>query len=279
MSKKKLTVFLVCIAIAAISLGYVAYSVAMVYIGDAAYDAIRDDVMEPAGLTELSPAQPQITEEPKTFPEKTPETTENPEDSEPKEPFVSPIDFDKLYALNPDIYAWITIPGSDVDYPVLQHPTEDNHYLRYTVDGWLSPAGAIYTQTCNAKDFSDFNTILYGHNMADHTMFGALTYYRIPYYYDRNREIIVYTPDATLTYQVYAAVEYTDDLIPYKYDLDTQEGRQAFLDSLDCTEHGENHFSDDIEATTDDRLITLSTCTWARDRRYLVIGVLIDEQR
>ena len=69
------------------------------------------------------------------------------------------VDFDKLQTeTNADIYAWIYIPDTNIDYPVLQHPTDDTRYLNYNIDGSKGYPGCIYTEKANAKDFSDFNT-------------------------------------------------------------------------------------------------------------------------
>ena len=73
-------------------------------------------------------------------------------------------DFDELHEKNEDIYAWILVPGTMIDYPVLQSET-DNYYLEYNLDHSSGYPGCIYTNQCNAKDFSDYNTILYGHNI------------------------------------------------------------------------------------------------------------------
>ena len=73
-------------------------------------------------------------------------------------------DFGQLHEQNQDIYAWIVVPGTQVDYPLLQSET-DNYYLDYNLDHSKGYPGCIYTNQCNRKDFSDYNTVLYGHNM------------------------------------------------------------------------------------------------------------------
>ena len=87
------------------------------------------------------------------------------------------LDWNELAKVNPDIYAWIYIPGTKVDYPVLQHPTDNTYYLNYNMNGTRGYPGCIYTEKENNKDFSDFNTIMYGHNMRNETMFETLHYY------------------------------------------------------------------------------------------------------
>ncbi|MCD7708953.1 MAG: class B sortase, partial [Clostridiales bacterium] len=84
------------------------------------------------------------------------------------------LDWDSLRETNSDIYAWIYIPGTNVDYPVLQHPTDDTYYLNYNMNGTRGYPGCIYTELATSKEFTDFNTVIYGHNMRNKTMFATL---------------------------------------------------------------------------------------------------------
>lgn len=107
-------------------------------------------------------SQPQATEE---MPE--PETEETPDilKSLGIEIPEKDIDFAALKEENSDVYAWIYVPGTNVDYPVLQHPTDDAYYLEHNMDGSKGLPGCIYSESVNTKDFTDPNTVLYGHNM------------------------------------------------------------------------------------------------------------------
>lgn len=189
--------------------------------------------------------------------------------------YESPINWDELADLNEDIYAWIYIPGMSIDYPLLQHPTEDNFYLDYTVYKVAEYPGSLYTQTRTAKDFTDHNTVIYGHNMKNGDMFGNLKNFRDIDFLNKHREIKIYTPTGEMTYKIFAAVVYNDRLLTDSYDFKTTEGRQAFLDSLNMLNHPDNHILDDVEVTADDYFLTLSTCVGGEsDHRYLVVGVL-----
>lgn len=75
------------------------------------------------------------------------------------------INFKKLIKINSDIYAWIYVPGTRIDYPVAQSQESDDHYLKYNFKNEPEFAGCIYTEKANKKDFSDPNTVFYGHNM------------------------------------------------------------------------------------------------------------------
>lgn len=189
-----------------------------------------------------------------------------------------PVDFEALWAVNSDIYAWIEIPGTQVNYPLVRHPSDDDYYLDHTIEGAEGYPGALYTQRCDAADFSDFNTVIYGHNMKDGSMFGSLKEYRDPEYLSEHREILIYTPEKKLTYQVFAAVVYDDRYIPYYYDDEIPEDRLEFLDSLSDTRNLNSQVLDDLPVDENSRILTLSTCIGGQpDQRYLIEAVCVDE--
>jgi sortase B len=190
------------------------------------------------------------------------------------------IDFEALHSEeNPDIYAWITVPGTVIDYPVLQHPEEMDYYLDHNVDGSQGYPGCIYTQRMNKKDWSDPNTVLYGHNMKNGTMFAALHHFKDSQFFDDNRYIHVYTEDGrTLVYEIFAAYEYSDLSLLMNFFMNSEEGRQSYFDSIWENEGMNSNFAEDVELTVDDKIITLSTCISNKPQnRYLVQGVLIAE--
>ncbi|MCR4902544.1 MAG: class B sortase [Butyrivibrio sp.] len=189
---------------------------------------------------------------------------------------VAAIDFDKLQASNPDIFAWINIPGTVIDYPVAQHPTDDTYYLKHGADGLSSNYGCPYIELSDSKNFTDFNTVLYGHNMNNGSMFAGLHKYEDNEFYQSHRNIYIYTPDHKLTYKVFAAVMYSDAHIPYYYNDLIESDRNAFLNSLKTDiVANRSYVSEDIEVTKDDRIITLSTCDKKlRSNRFLVVAVL-----
>ena len=100
------------------------------------------------------------------------------DDGEQTKPEI-PVDFTALQEKNPDIYAWIKIDGTTVDYPVCQNNEDDNYYLSHTWERVEAADGAIFTQACNSKNFTDFNTVIYGHQMGEgvDTMFHTLDRY------------------------------------------------------------------------------------------------------
>ena len=216
-------------------------------------------------------------------PEPTPgisqDISEDVSEIEEKEPAVIPVDLDKWMTDYPDIYAWIAIPGTPVDNPIVQSPEgeSDDYYLRLTLDKKEATAGTIYTQrSLNAQDFSDNVTVIYGHNMRNKSMFGILDSYATEDFRKEHSQIYIYTPGKVYTYELAFAVTYSDAHILYNYDCNNDvEGYQEFLDSLNNQQYSPKWINEDIQLTTDDKIIVLSTCNSVDTQRYLVGAKLV----
>ena len=192
------------------------------------------------------------------------------------------LDWDELHQTNPDIYAWIYVPGTSIDYPVLQHPSSNEYYLNHNLDGSYGFPGVIYTENYNSKDFTDPNTVLYGHNMDNTTMFSTLHNFRNPDMVSEPHYIYIYTEDGrTLVYEIYAAYIYPSIHLLLNFDIDNDYIFEQYLrniSNMDITSTDLANIRHDIDVTVDDRIITLSTCTTDHDasKRFLVTGVLLN---
>lgn len=180
---------------------------------------------------------------------------------------------------NNDIYAYVMVPGTAIDYPVLQHPEEMDYYLEHNLDGSKGRPGCIYTQRMNSKDWSDRNTVLYGHNMSAGTMFAGLHDFEDDAFFEENRYIHIYSEDGRiLVYEIFAAYAFNDSHILLTYDFYTEEGYRQYLDTVRESAEENGHFRQETELSTEDKIITLSTCVRGNSsQRYLVQGVLIAE--
>lgn len=253
------------------------------YVADQAglkYNELADKVNRPQTSPVTSPWDTGETEETQTQPTETEtdgtetEMTETPLNIEIPE---KTLDWDALRKENQDIYAWIYIPGTLIDYPVLQHPTDDSHYLNYNLNGSKGYPGCIYTEKINSKNFTDFNTIMYGHNMKNGTMFAQLHYFETQSFFDTYPYVFVYREDQVLVYEVFAAYKRDDRHILYAYDFETEAGRQAYLDEI--RSESENGRYRETEITANSHILTLSTCIrGAATNRYLVQAKLINEK-
>ena len=202
------------------------------------------------------------------------ETVEDPE-------LEIPIDFETLQTdINPDIYAWIRIPDTEIDYPVAQSEDDDTYYLDYTIENVKGYPGSIYTEMKNSKDFSDFNTVIYGHNMGDGTMFGNLKLFRDSEYLSEHPEITIYTEESILTYKIFAVVTFSDRHILNTYNYETDEGKNEFLTDIYNVRDFDSQILTEIPVTTEDKILTLSTCIkYQRNDRLIIGAVLVDEQK
>lgn len=189
------------------------------------------------------------------------------------------VNFTELWKINTDIYAWISIPNTNINYPVLQTDGDDAFYLEHNYKKEYEFAGSIYTEKLNRKDFSDPNTVLYGHNMLNGTMFRHLHNFRDPDFFAANPYIYIYLPDRTLTYEIFSAYEYDDRHILYSFDFNDKQVFAEYLDYATNPTNSMMYNTRDISVTADDKIITLSTCLGNIDTsRYLVQGVLISDE-
>ncbi len=196
--------------------------------------------------------------------------------SEPAEEI--PVDFGELQAINPDVYAWITVPGTKVDYPIAQRAGDREFYLHHNINGAYEFAGMIYTEDYNTTDFTDANTVIYGHNMHNDTMFTTLHYFEDRDFFDQHSEVIIYTPDDVLHYTIFAAYAYDSRHLMQSFDFSDPEVFDAYLDQVFAIRDMTAYFRDGVTVTAEDKIITLSTCFDGRDdERYLIQAVLTDE--
>lgn len=189
------------------------------------------------------------------------------------------VDFATLQEeINADIYAWISIPDTRIDYPVLQHPMDDTYYLNYNLDGSEGYPGCIYTEKENARDFSDFNTVIYGHNMKNGSMFHDLHYYEDESFMQDHPYVYIYTTDRVLRYRIFTAYRYDDRHLLYSFDYATVEGRNGYLSEIFNIRNMSVVRDDQVEVTAEDTLVTLSTCIGNQaENRYLVQAVLVND--
>lgn len=208
------------------------------------------------------------------------ETQEN-KDTQEEQTFEGPIDFSYLWTVNEDIYAWITIPGTNIDYPILQHPTDDTYYLNHNLDGSYGFPACIYTESLNSKDFTDPNTVIYGHNLKAKTMFTELHKFESKDFFEEHNEVIIYLPDKTLHYQVFAAHVYDDRHLMHSFDFSDEAVFREYLQSIYEIRDMSANIDRESAVTEKDRIITMSTCMPKKadaEKRLLVHAVLVLEE-
>lgn len=186
------------------------------------------------------------------------------------------VDFQKLLEINPDTIAWIRFPKepSQINYPVVQG-TDNSKYLKKTFSANENTLGAIFLNVDNQKDFSDKNSVIYGHRMKDGSMFRHLQDYDTREFWKSNPYFYIYTVDGRiLKYHIYSAGQVVDTSESYQTTFETEEEYQSFLDMTKSS----SLYDTGVEVTTDDTIVTLSTCTSASDNhRFVVRGVKEEE--
>ena len=200
--------------------------------------------------------------------------TENAEEDAPPE---IPVDFAALQEMNPDIYAWIVVPGTNVDYPVVQREGDNAYYLTHTAELTEGAEGAIFTEDYNSKDFQDPNTVVYGHNMRNGSMFRTLHNYQDRSFFDENRDVTVYLPDQILHYRIFAAYLYDSRHLLQSFDFADKTVFRQYLDSIYAIRDMDSFVDASMEVNEDDKILTMSTCYKGIDSlRYLVQAVLVE---
>ena len=196
-----------------------------------------------------------------------------PPTTEPVERPPISVDFAVLQAQNPDIVGWIYSEGTVINYPILQG-VDNDQYLRRLYDGTKSTLGSIFLDFRNLSDFSDLNSLVYGHNIRSGQMFASLSAYREQEYYEEHPVMWLLTPDKSYRIDLIAGMVVPSDSEVYEiysYPEDLQAGLEYVLANSTFD-------AGDVDAAAVERIVTLSTCSYDyNDARYVVIGSLIEE--
>lgn len=178
------------------------------------------------------------------------------EEEDPYIQYMKSIDLDILRETNPDVLGWILIPGTQINYPLLQG--EDNeYYLKRTWDGVQNSMGSIFLETENTPDFTDFNTIIYGHNMNDGSMFAEIKQYGELEFAQQHPYVYICNDTGTFRYEVFASYKAKVDSATYGLSFNQMKTRTNFLSEA----ANQSTIDLGIEPALADRVLTLSTCT------------------
>lgn len=192
----------------------------------------------------------------------------------------NPVDFAALQTRNSEVYAWIEVPNTEIELPILQSFADDLYYLNRDLDGKYSRLGSLFTQSKNSLDFSDPVTVIYGHNYYSGGMFTNLHYFEDADFFKENEFFYIYTPGRKLTYRIVSAYKYDDRHILNSFDFSDEQVRREYFDGVLNPKAMLRNVREGVELQTDDKLVVLSTClTGGYSGRYLVNGVLIKDEQ
>jgi sortase B len=175
-----------------------------------------------------------------------------------------------LQKINPDVCAWLTVDDTSIDYPVVQGET-NLEYINKDVYGEFSLSGCVFIDYRNARDFTDYYTLIYGHHMEGNVMFGQLPEFQEKDFFDTHTTGTLCTPDHTFTIEWFACI-YTDAydknvFLPTMFH--TEEKKEQLLSYLE--EKAVQYR--DLGLTTEDQILGLSTCSDATTNgRVMLFG-------
>lgn len=236
------------------------------------------------GTAEISsaPAPSDQPEQPEQDPGETPEESEADAAPSEEEPLMKtvrlPVDFAQLQAEAPDIYAWLELPDTGIDDPVLQRAGAELFYNSHNAYGQYYMCGAVFSQSAyNGRNFDSPMTVLYGHStvLGQPGAFMELNNYADEAYFDAHREMRVYMPDGMYVYRIFAACVHSNEHLLYCHDFSDETQFDAFFSSLTEDTSPDSHIDAEALPQAGDKVLTLSTCYSAnKNLRYLVMGVL-----
>lgn len=203
------------------------------------------------------------------------------ETEETKETTDALINFDELREINTDIFAWISIPGTEIDYPVLQSGESDTFYESHNAEGKEDDTGAVYIELANLMSMCDFNTVLHGKTGADETgLFADLYQFADPDFFADHEYVYVYLDDNALTYEIFAAYERENTSLIRTYDFTYLSGCQQFLDDLYGTRDMTMNLREGWENVgVYNYVITLTTQRAENaEKQFVVLAVLIQDE-
>ena len=250
--KKKIRIVIICILVAALAVSAVLLIRQMLDYKKGASD--YEEAKSMVNLPEIRPAQPE--QAPEQAPA-APDAEEAP--AEPVDPYLEALramDISVLQQINPDVVGWIEIPSTVVSYPIL-HTNNNSYYLNKTWRKDYSSVGSIFLECENRADLSQFNTLIYGHNMRDGSMFCNLRSYLEQDYWQQHPYVYLAVENDVRRYDIYAAYEVGVWEITYGLEFKKDEDKQEFIDfGL-----SKSKIDTGIVPTVEDEVLTLSTCT------------------
>lgn len=190
------------------------------------------------------------------------------------------IDFAALQEENPEIFAWIYIPETDIDCPVLQSMQGDDFYGSHDAYGQENDNGAVYIELANLASMCDFNTVMHGRTGEDGKgPFADLYRFADPDFFDRHENLYLYLDGNVLTYEIFAAYERENTSLLRSYDFTLQEGCEQFLNDLYSIRDMSMNLREGWEGITPYHfLVTLTTQSEAdSDRQFVVLAILTQD--
>lgn len=199
-----------------------------------------------------------------------------PDDAEDKQLAEIHVDWDALLAANPDTVGWLYVPGTVINYPVVQGKDND-HYLTYDFDGeqgWLANYGAIFMDYRNKPDMTDQQIFIYGHHMNDGSMFADLAGFTDQARFDECRSVYLLTPQGNMKFKSFSLVHVPGDDAIVQTEFSTQQDMVAYIQ--DKIDNSVVAVSDTPPASNIRKALALATCDDVGEGRFILYSYLVD---
>lgn len=183
------------------------------------------------------------------------------------------LSFSELQTMNPDVLGWLSVYGTNIDYPLVQGENNDS-YINTAVTGEYALSGSIFLDHRNNRDFSDFNTIIYGHHMEKKKMFGEIGLFTEKKFFEEHQYGSLFYGGKEHGLEFFAFMEvdaYTQNI--YLPKLLSEQEKQEYLTYI--REYA--MYQRPLDLSEKDRIVLLSTCTTdMTNGRHLLIGKITD---
>ncbi|MDO4482135.1 MAG: class B sortase [Bacillota bacterium] len=184
----------------------------------------------------------------------------------------SPINIDSLKKINSDVVGWIVVPGTGISYPLMDS-NDNSYYLDHTWDNTVNSVGAIFLEEKNSSGLEDFNTIIFGHNMMNGSMFGCLKNYKNQEFIEEAPHVYIFTEDKVRRYDIFASFEAGVKSFVFRPGIQSETKKREYIEkSVSMSE-----ISSDTDPYGSEHFLTLSTCTGNGYKKRRVVQAVLTE--
>lgn len=190
------------------------------------------------------------------------------------------LSFDELRKINGEVFGWITLDDTNIDYPLVQG-TDNSKYVNTDAKGAFSLSGSLFLDYRNARDFSDFTSIIYGHHMEKRKMFGDISSFRDKAWFDGHQYGSIFDGKTVRGLEIFAFLDLDayDELYEPLSMKDSR--REEYLQAIfDKAMHLRKEKNGQTNVTAEDSIVLLSTCDTKRTNgRWVLAAKITDEEK
>lgn len=191
---------------------------------------------------------------------------------------VEDLDFEALKVENKDIYAWLKVPYTNIDGPILQRFLDDTFYTSHNRYGEESAEGAVYSEIFTVQDMCDFNSVLRG-NGGEEGIFAELINFENPDFFDKHDTFYIYMPGNVLTYEVVACYHTMGNTPVMEYKFSSEEGCREYINDVFHGKDINKNIREGWEEQLDEDcfLVSLYVNDTVNGSHLVVLGALVND--